>query len=122
MPVVTLNPNVKPSTGQYSYVSSTPAASSPIGPHIFFIEGPLPEGRRLTHPIVVKLEEDDGEFIVSEPRYHIHGTGMTKKDAIEAFKRIFSGYLDILSEEEENLSSYMYGQLEYLRSVIRTEQ
>jgi hypothetical protein len=98
-----------------------PERKQPVGVPLR-IDWHFPEGRRLVHPIVVKLEEDDGEFIVSEPTYHIHGTGTTRKDAIEAFKRIFSGYLDILSDEEENLSSYMYGQLEYLRSVIRTEQ
>ena len=45
----------------------------------------------------------------------------TLPEAIEAFKRIFSGYLDILSEEENNLSAYMHEQLEYLRSAIRIE-
>jgi len=89
-------------------------------PLFISIEGQLPEGRRLTHPIIVKIEDDDGEFVVSEPKYHIHGEGSTIPEAIDAFKRIFSGYLDILSEEENNLSSYMYEQLEYLRSAIRT--
>jgi hypothetical protein len=40
-------------------------------------------------------------------------------EAIQAFKRIFSGYLDVLSEEEGNLSEYMHEQLQYLRSTTR---
>src|SRR5439155_19893790 len=91
-------------------------------PPIFIsIGGHLSQGRRLTHPIVVKIEDDDGEFVVSELKYHMHGEGATIQEAIGAFKRIFSGYLDILLEEENNLSSYMYQQLEYLRSAIRSE-
>lgn len=81
----------------------------------------MEQRRRLSHPIIVKIEDDDGEFVVSELKYHIHGVGPTIQEAIEAFKRIFSGYLDILSEEEDNLSPYMYEQLEYLRSAIRVE-
>ncbi len=78
----------------------------------------MPEERWFTHPIIVKIEDDDGEFVVSELKYHIHGEGPTIPEAIEAFKRVFSEYLDMLSEEEDNLSSYMYEQLEYLRSAI----
>ena len=59
--------------------------------------------------------------MVSELKYHMHGEGATEPEAIEAFKRIFSGYLDLLLEEEDNLSDYMHEQLEYLRSAIRTE-
>jgi hypothetical protein len=83
--------------------------------------GQLPGGRRLVSPIVVKVEDDCGEFVVSDLKYHIHGEGPTIPEAIEAFKRIFSGYLDVLSEEENNLSPYMHEQLAYLRSSIRVE-
>ena len=91
-------------------------------PPIFIpLTGQLAKGRYLSRPILIKIEEDDGEFIVSEFKYYIHGEGSTVPGAIEAFKRIFSGYLDVLSEEENNLSSYMYEQLEYLRSTIQVE-
>ena len=50
MPVVTLNPNVKPSAGQYSYILPTPAARSRLGPYFAYIDGPLPDGRWLTFP------------------------------------------------------------------------
>ena len=84
------------------------------------IDWHFPEGLQ-TYPIIVKIEDDDGEYVVTELKYHMHGEGSTIPEAIEAFRRIFSGYLDILSEEEDNLSSYLYEQLEYLRSAIRTE-
>jgi hypothetical protein len=89
------------------------------------LSGSLPNGRELASPILVKIEEEereegeDREFLVSEPRYHIHGVGATIPEAIDDFKRLFSEYLDILSEEEENLSSWMQEQLAYLRSVIK---
>jgi hypothetical protein len=129
MSTITLNPSsVKASsTSQYTHVSLNPDAHTPsqqsvTQPPLFIsIGGQLPEGRRLIHPIIVKIEDDDGEFVVSELKYHIHGEGSTILEAIDAFKRIFSGYLYILLEEENNLSSYMYEQLEYLRSAIRTE-
>lgn len=127
MPVVMVNPNVKQSTGQYSYVSPTPATSSPIGPFFAYIGGPLPEGRWLT-PIQVKIVEEDGEpeedreFVVTETKYYMHGTGETITEAIEAFKRILSHYLDGLAKREHRLSPQMREQLEYLRSVIRTSQ
>ncbi|HWS83975.1 MAG TPA: hypothetical protein VN207_06920 [Ktedonobacteraceae bacterium] len=86
--------------------------------------GALPGGRELARPIVVRIVEEDceegedREFLVTEPEYHIHAVGATMPEALEAFRRIFSGYLDGLTEREERLSPYMRGQLEYLRSVI----
>lgn len=129
MSTITLNPSSTKtsSTGRYTRISSAPNAHTPTQqpvtpPPVFIsIGGPLPDGRWLSHPIIVKIEDDYGEFVVSELKYHIHGEGSTVLEAIEAFKRIFSGYLDILSEEEDNLSIYMHEQLEYLRSAIRTE-
>ena len=128
MSIITLNPSMRASsTSQYTRVSFKPDArtlfeQSITRPTIFLsIAGSLPGRRWLTYPIIVKIEDDDGEYVVTELKYHMHGEGSTIPEAIEAFRRIFSGYLDILSEEEDNLSSYMHEQLEYLRSAIRTE-
>src|SRR5712691_11040572 len=65
------------------------------------IDGPLSEGRRLAYPLKVMVEYDDGEVVVSEPHFHIHASGPTEAEAIAAFRRIFSGYLDVLSSREE---------------------
>ncbi len=128
MGIITLNPYTRASsTSQYTRVSFKPDArtffeQSIIRPAIFLtIAGSLPGRRWFTYPIVVKIEDDDGEYVVTELKYHMHGEGSTIPEAIEAFRRIFSGYLDLLSEEEDNLSSYLYEQLEYLRSAIRIE-
>jgi len=128
MSIITLNPSIRASsTSQYTRVSFKPDAitlfeQSITRPAIFLtIAGSLPGRRWFTHPIVVKVEDDDGEYVVTELKYHMHGEGSTISEAIEAFRRIFSGYLDLLSEEDDNLSSYLYEQLEYLRSAIRTE-
>src|SRR5438046_6747451 len=88
-------------------------------PTPFFIEGSLCQGRELVRPLLVEIVEEDREegedreFLVSEPKYHIHGVGKTIPDAIAAFKRIFSGYLDILSEEEDCLSLNLQEQLKF---------
>lgn len=129
MTIITLNPSYMEAsnTGQYAYISLKANAytSNPqsITQSAIFIplSGSLSEKRWLSYPIIVKIEDDCDEFIVSELKYHIHGVGPTIPAAIEAFKRIFSGYLDILSEEKDNLSAYMYEQLKYLRSAIRIE-
>ena len=128
MSIITLNPSMRASsTSQYTRVSFKPDARTLIEQSItrptnfLSIAGSLPDRRWLTYPIVVKIEDDDGEYVVTELKYHMHGEGSTIPEAIEAFRRIFSGYLDILSEEEDNLSSYLHEQLEYLRSAIRTE-
>ena len=41
-------------------------------------------------------------------------------EAIASFKRVLSGYLDDLASDEERLSEYLYKQLQYLRSVIKS--
>ena len=113
------------STDPYAHVSSrrdaTTSYQSPISttPIFIAIDGPLTEGKQLTFPIVVQIEHDDGEILVSENHFHIHASGATISEAIAAFKRVLSGYLDVLTEEEESLGSYLREQLAYLRSAIR---
>ena len=85
------------------------------------ITGLLPGGRRLTRPLTVAVEHDDGEVIVSEPLFHMHAAAPTEAEALEAFRRIFSGYLDVLSSRESRLDPYLREQLAYLRSYIRPE-
>ena len=122
---VNINTRVS-STGQYVYVSSRPDAKTSYQPSIattptfVSIDGALPDGRWLAQPVVVQIEDDNGEVIVCEPHFNMHASGATVQEAIDAFKRIFSGYLDVLSEDEESSGSYLHEQLEYLRSTIRT--
>lgn len=82
------------------------------------IEGALPNRRQLARPIIIMIEYDDGEFIVSESKFHMHASASTQHEAIEAFRRIFSGYLDVLASREERLGPQLSDQLNYLRSVI----
>jgi hypothetical protein len=85
------------------------------------ITGLLPGGRRLTRPLTVAVEYDDGEVIVSEPLFHMHAAAPTEAEALEAFKRIFSGYLDSLTRREKTLGPQLRDQLNYLRSIIVSE-
>ena len=89
-------------------------------PTIRIIDGRLSRGRWLAHPLNVLIEYDDGEVVVSEPRFHMHASAPTEAEAIEAFRRVFSGYLDVLTAQEATLGSSLREQLEYLRSCIRT--
>ncbi len=82
------------------------------------IVGFLPGQKRLIRPLSVISEYDDGEFIVSEPRFSIHGSGPTLEDAVAAFRSMFAHCFDVLTSESENLDAYMVDQLEYLRSYI----
>jgi hypothetical protein len=95
-------------------INATPAYS----PHLVAISGPLPGGRRFAGQFNVLIDHDDGEVVVSEPRFHIHASGSTVTEALTAFRRVFSGYLDVLSSEEKDLDSYMLEQLQYLRANI----
>ena len=81
----------------------------------------MPGGRRLTRPLTVAVEYDDGEVIVSEPLFHMHAAAPTEAEALEAFKRIFSGYLDLLTRREKTLGPQLRDQLNYLRSIIVSE-
>lgn len=88
-------------------------------PTVRIIDGFLSEGRRLARPLNVLIDYDEEEVVVSEPRFHIHASAPTEAEAVAAFRRIFSGYLDILASREETLSTYLREQLHYLRSIIR---
>jgi hypothetical protein len=92
-----------------------------IPPKIITIEGTLPGGRWLTRPITIVIEYDDGEFVVSEPEFHMHASASTEREAISAFRRIFSGYLDVLAAREKTLGPQLRDQLDYLRSAIASE-
>lgn len=85
------------------------------------ITGPLPGGRRLAHPLYVTIAHDNGETIVSEPHFHMHASAPTTTEALTAFRRIFSGYLDVLVSREDRLDPYLREQLAYLRSYISAE-
>lgn len=85
------------------------------------IEGTLPGGKRLAHPITVAVEYDDEEVVVSEPLFHIHAAAPTEIEALNAFKRILAGYLDSLTRREKTLGPQLRDQLNYLRSVIVVE-
>jgi len=83
------------------------------------ISGSLPGGKWLAHPLDVQIEEEDGEFLVSEAKYSIHASGCTLDEAIEEFKRVLSEEFDLLIADEAELGPRLQAQLQYLRNVIR---
>ena len=84
------------------------------------IDGLLPGGRQLAHPLTLLIEYDDEEVVVSEPHFHMHSSAPTEAEAIAAFRCTFSGYLDVLTSQEEKLGTHLRDQLQYLRSAIRS--
>ncbi len=103
----------------YAYQLVRISPSSP--PTLYPLSGHLPGGRQLAHSITVIIEHDDDEVIVTEPRFHMHASGTTDAEALAAFRRIFSGYLDMLTRREKTLGPPLRDQLNYLRSVIVSE-
>jgi hypothetical protein len=109
-------------TGESTSSAYPMAHISIFSPPLFrTLVGALPNGRRLAHPLTVVVEYDEDEVVISEPRFHMHASASTETEALAAFRRIFSGYLDVLSAREEKLDPYLHEQLAYLRSYIKTE-
>jgi hypothetical protein len=130
MATITLYANTRASSAAASnlHFSALPNAKLAYEPTILppltslKITGTLPGGRRLAQPLEVMIEYDDGEVIVSEPYFHIHASAHTRVDALGAFRRVFSKYLDVLSSRESRLDPYLREQLAYLRSYITTAE
>src|SRR6516225_9610679 len=87
-------------------------------PRVLTIDGLLPNGKYLKHPISVRLENDEGEILVSEPRFSLHASGLTLQEAIGAFKSVLSDEFDALAEDEHKLAPRLIAQLQYLRNII----
>lgn len=83
------------------------------------ITGHLPGEKWLTRPLDVRIVYDDGEVIVSEPRFHLHAVGTTIAQALAEFRRILSEELDELTADEEELGPRLRAELQYLRDLIR---
>ena len=82
------------------------------------LSGKLSADKVINDALDVVIDYEDDEYIVSEPRFHIHGSGPTQAKAIEAFIRIISQIYDDLNEEADHLSKRMQAQLGYLQSKI----
>lgn len=65
----------------------------------------------------VLVEYDVDEVVVSEPRFHMHAAGVTMDQAIQGFRRVLAGYLDILEKSEDRLGPHLKNQLAYLREL-----
>ena|SRR5438128_1793072 len=100
-------------------VMSGTEQEQPLSPLVTTIDGLLPEGKRLIHPLVVLIEDDDGEFLVTELNFYMHAVGTTIPEAIAEFKRILSDELDVLTTDEDKLGPRLRAQLHYLRKMIK---
>jgi hypothetical protein len=115
--MTTISVRADDSSYAYQFVSISPSPP----PTLYPLSGHLPGGRQLVHSITVIIEHDEEEVVVTEPRFHMHAAGPTEAEALAAFRRIFSGYLDMLTRREKTLGQPLRDQLAYLRSVIVSE-
>lgn len=86
-------------------------------PHIRMIEGELKDGRKLS-PISVWVSSEDGQTVVSEPLFHMHGYSATLAEALDDFRSVVVDELEALEEDEGHLSPQLQSQLQYLRSIV----
>lgn len=103
-------------TNEYS--QQLVASTAQLGPMRVTLTGRLSDRYRLERPLMVTIEDDDGQFIVAEDEFSIHGVGADQTEALTTFRRIFAGYLDVLSGREATLGAHLRNQLAYLRSMI----
>jgi len=82
------------------------------------IEGDLPQHMRLAQNIFVLVLHEDGEVVVSEPTYHIHGYGSTLEEAKQDFRQVLVDSFELLQEDRQVLDSHLQGQLSYMQSII----
>ena len=69
-------------------------------------------------PLLLHIEKDDDEVLVSEPRFSMYASAPTLSEAIAEFKRILVDELEELSKDEEQLGPRLQSQLHYLRSML----
>lgn len=86
-----------------------------------YITGSLPYDRHLTRPLRIDVEWDEFNWLVSEPEFNMHAVGPTAEEAVEHFRAIFSGYVDVLTERERTLGPALTAQLTYLRSYTSND-
>ena len=67
--------------------------------------------------LLVHIEKDDGEVLVSESRFSMHASAPTLQEAIAEFKRILVDELGELTKDEGQLGPRLQAQLHYLRSM-----
>lgn len=114
----TLHDAHMPSVGEPRASYQISASNSPV---FRTMKGALPGGRKLAHSLTVTIEYDEDEVVVSESRYHMHASAPTELEALDAFRRVLSGYLDSLTRREKTLGAPLRDQLNYLRTVVVSE-
>jgi len=82
------------------------------------IGGALPQNMRLAHDVYVLAMQEDGEVVVSEPKFHIHGYGTTLGEAERDFRQVLVDSYELLQEDPQVLDAYLQAQLSYLQSII----
>lgn len=102
---------------QFLSLVATPSIDYPVNS---VLQGKLPKNKKIKGDLPIVIDFEDGEYIVSEPKFHIHGSGMTRDQALLAFTRILSEIYDELVEESDHLGKRMKEQFDYLQTKIET--
>ncbi len=107
-----------PQVNNVSFRSAPPATTNLELPLETALYGKLSKNKKIVDHFPITIYLDEGEYVVSEPIFHIHGAGDTLDEAISSFARIVSEIYDDLVEERDHLGKRMKEQLEYLQTKI----
>jgi hypothetical protein len=68
--------------------------------------------------LTVAVEEDEGQFIATEPRRGWYGYGASQDEAVKHFTSALVEDFEVLSEREDRLSPSLRNDLAQLRKVV----
>jgi hypothetical protein len=73
----------------------------------------------LTEPLMVTLEEIDGQYLATSYDTGQYGHGFSPDSALQHLCSVVEEYYDLLLEDEGHLSPRLESHLRYLRSILR---
>lgn len=73
---------------------------------------------RLTEPLSVSLEEEDGTFVATSYDTAQYGVGICPEDALEHLCAVVEDYYELLLEDRERLGRQPRAHLKYLERVL----
>jgi hypothetical protein len=77
-----------------------------------------PDDLELMRPIRLRVERDEGGFVVSDDFSDVYGAADTHQAAIADYRAALAGLERVLSAREERLSPELRHRLAIIRSVI----
>ena len=77
-----------------------------------------PEELDLLWPMRLKIERDEGAFLVSDDLTEVYGEGETPREAMDAYREALSGLRRVLTAREGELTPELKNRLAVLQSIV----